>query len=269
MAKKLKPQQPDEVFSRGPLTMARFGKNVILEANWEEEEFDKFQKHLIESYPKVVRDIEALVSEIKDIIKVLPPEKLLHRAWGEMAGAHMNIESESEVGEEEAISLRMIDYVQSVIAAVPPAEDQRDDVTDEEWKKLRSKIKQLFRNINNDYLFCRNAKNRSDDPNLDVNFEKFQSIAQLYWCNVRGERYPVDLTRFRCCCRIGREGSVVEKTSVCSLNTSSVWTDSEFGNNIVLVDNLSLSEKGVQNGQKKIISSSISPANGRAGQIGS
>ena len=171
--------------------MARFGKNVILEANWEEEEFDKFQKHLIENYPKVVRDIEALVSEIKDIIKALPPEKLLHRAWGEMAVTHINIESESEMGQEEAISLRMIDYVQSVIAAVPPAEDQKDDVTDEEWKKLRSKIKQLFHNISIDYQMCRNAKNRTDDPNLDVNFEEFQFRAQLYWCNVRGVRYPI------------------------------------------------------------------------------
>ena len=191
MAKKLKPQQPDEVFSRGPLTMARFGKNVIMETNWGEEEFDKAQKHLIKKYPKVVRDINTLVSEIKDIIKVLPPEKLLHRAWGEMAVAHINIQAEDEIGEEEAISLRMIDYVQSVIAAVPPAEDQRDDVTDEDWKKLRLKIKQLFRNIDIDYQMCRQAKNRTDDPNMDMNFEEFQFRAQLYWCNVRGKRYPV------------------------------------------------------------------------------
>ena len=58
----------------------------------------------------------------------------------------------------------MIDYVQSVIAAVPPAKAQRDDVTDEEWKKLRSKIKQLFHSISN-YRICHNAKNRADDPN--------------------------------------------------------------------------------------------------------
>ena len=190
MAKKFKPLKPDEVFSIGPLTMGRFGKDLILQTNWEEEEFDKFQKHLIENYPKVVRDIDALVSEIKDLIKVLPPEKLLYRAWGEMAKAHRNIESESEIGEEEAISLRMIDYVQSVIAAVPPTEDQRDDVTDKEWKKLRSKIKQLFRSIGK-YQICRNEKNRADDPNRDENFEEFQSRAQVYWCNVRGKRYPV------------------------------------------------------------------------------
>ena len=48
----------------------------------------------------------------------------------------------------------------------------------------------------------------------------------------------MDLTRFGCCCRIGREGSEVGKTAVCSLNTSSVWTDSEFGNSIVLVGTL-------------------------------
>lgn len=170
--------------------MARFEKNVIQETNWEEEEFDKIQKHLIENYPKVVRDINTLVSEIKNIIKVLPPEKLLYRAWGEMAVTHINIESESEMSQEEAISLRMIDYVQSVITAVPPAEDQRDDVTDEEWEELSSKIKQLFYNILN-YQICRHAKNRADDPNLDENFEEFQSRAQIYWCNVRGKRYPV------------------------------------------------------------------------------
>ena len=196
MAKKLKPQKPDEVFSSGPLTMARFGKNVIMETNWGEEEFDKAQKHLIKKYPKVVRDIDTLVSEIKDIIKVLPPEKLLHRAWGEMAMAHINIQAEDEIGEEEAVSLRMIDYVQSVIAAVSPAEDQKDDVTDEEWEKLRSKIKQLFHKISIDYQICRRAKNKADDPNMDMNFEEFQFKAQLYWCNVRGARYSVHQPAF-------------------------------------------------------------------------
>ena len=171
--------------------MARFGKNVIMQTNWEEEEFDKVQKHLIENYPKIVKDIDALVSEIKNLIKVLPPEKLLQRAWWEMAGAHINIQAEDEIGEEEAVSLRMIDYVQSVIASVPPVEEQNDDVTDKEWEKLRSKIKQLFHNISIDYQICRRAKNKADDPNMDENFEEFQFRAQLHWCNVRGERYLV------------------------------------------------------------------------------
>ena len=191
MAKKLKPKKPDEVFSKGPFTMARFGKNVVFGANWPEEEFDEFQKHLIAAYPKVVGEIDTLVSEIKDIIKVLPPEKLLQRARWKMALVHSRIETETEIGEEEVISLRMIDYVQSVIAAVPSAETQRDDVTDEEWGNLTSKIKQLFTKINTDYQICRIAKNRANDSDLDMDFEEFQYRAQLYWCNVRGQRYQV------------------------------------------------------------------------------
>ena len=53
-------------------------------------------------------------------------------------------------------------------------------------------------------------------------------------------QFIVELPRFGCCCRIGREVSVVGKMAVCSLNTSSVWTDSEFGNSIALVEYLGL-----------------------------
>ena len=106
MTKKLKPQKPDEVFSMGPLAMARFGKNIIYESNWPEEEFDKFQKQLIEDYPKIVEDINKLITEITDLTKALPPEKLLYHAWWEMAMAHTRIKAEAEIGEKEATSLR-------------------------------------------------------------------------------------------------------------------------------------------------------------------
>ncbi len=191
MAKKLKPQKPDEAFSMGPFTVARYGKNLIYKSDWPEGEFDKFQEHLIEDYSKIVEDINMLVTEIADLIKVLPPEKLLHRAWWEMAMAHIRIQAEVEIGEKEATSMRMIDYVQSVIAAVPPAKDQRDDVTAEEWTDLRSKIQQLFSKVTFEYQICRTAKNRTDDPNFDNDFEEFQFKAQLLWCNVRGRRYQI------------------------------------------------------------------------------
>ena len=191
MAKKLKPQKPDETLSMGPLAMARFGKSVIYKPNWPEGKFDKVQKRLVKDYPKIVEDINMLVTEIADLIKVLSPEKLLHRAWWEMAAAHIKIETEAEMGEKEATAMRMIDYVQSVIAAISPAENQRDDVTDEEWTDLRSKIQQLFSKVTFEYQLCRNAKNKTDDPNFDQNFEDFQVQAQLCWCNVRGRRYPV------------------------------------------------------------------------------
>ena len=152
---------------------------------------DKIDKSLIENYPRVVRDIDKLVSEIEDFIKVLPPEDILLRAWWEMAALYMKIETETGANEEEVTSLRMIDYVQSMIAAVSPSKAQRDKVTDEEWEKLRNLIKNLFDTINHTYFLCQTAKNMNNDPDIDIAFEEFRFKAQLYWCNVRGKRYQV------------------------------------------------------------------------------
>jgi len=191
MAKKLKPQKPDEAFSKGPFTVARFGKNVVFEANWQEREFDEHQKHLVENYPKVIEEIDILVSEIKDLIKILPPEKLLQRAWWEKAMVLIRTDTEDEIGEEDPFESHMIDYVQSVIAAVPPAKNLRDNVTDEEWVLLGNRIEQLFRKVGTDYQICRIANNRANDPSLDMDFEEFLFRTQFYWCNVRGKRYQV------------------------------------------------------------------------------
>ena len=91
MAKKLKPQKPDETLSMGPLAMACFGKSVIYKPNWPEGEFDKFQKRLIKDYPKIVEDINMLVTEIADLIKgsaarKTPPSCLV----GNGSGAYKN-----------------------------------------------------------------------------------------------------------------------------------------------------------------------------------
>ncbi len=189
--KKAKPVRPDEIFSNGPLRMARFGKNVVWESNWAEDDFVKMQQRSVEQYPKIVQEIDQLVAEIAQLVGELPAGQLLHRAWWEMAGKHSKINSESEVGVSEAISIRMIDYVQSVIAAVEPAANQRQEVTEEEWQTLTTKIETLFQTINLPYQICLSAKHKADDPNLDEHFEEFKFKAQLYWCNIRGSRYQV------------------------------------------------------------------------------
>jgi len=171
--------------------MARFGKNVVWESKWQPDEFAKMQKSMADQYPKVVQDINQLVLEVAQLISDLPADQLLHRGWWEMVGRHVNIKSESDVGEDQIISVRMIDYVQSVIASVEPAPKQRDEVTEQEWKALTGKIKQLFQTINSTYQICLSAKNKVDSPKQNEHFEEFKFKAQLHWCNLRGKRFQV------------------------------------------------------------------------------
>lgn len=193
MAKKKKPQfqYPDETFTSGPLTAARFGQNILYKANWPEGTFGEFQNNLVERYPKVIREIDTLVSEIAALVAELPSEELLVRAWYEMAARHINLEAEADIGNDEIISLRMLDYVQSIIAAIPPAPNQRQEVTEEEWNTLRDKIGALFEMVNRTYQHCRIAKNKAEDLNFNISLEEFRYKAQIYWCNIRGKRYQV------------------------------------------------------------------------------
>ena len=194
MGKKGKPrvQRPDEAFSSGPLNVVRFGLNIILESNWQESEFEKVQEKLVNLYPEVICEIDALISEVADLIAELPPEELLHRAYCEMMIRHINIATESDLSPDAVLSTRMLDYTQSVIVSVPPAHCQRQEVTEKEWRTLREKIGALFEKVNRTYQRCKIAKKKAG-KNLDFNMdlEVFRWKAQVFWSNIRGKRYQV------------------------------------------------------------------------------
>lgn len=105
----------------------------------------------------------------------------------------MGVKAEAEVDHDDAVAMRMVDYVQSVIASTPPATAQKSSVADEDWELLRESVDALFMKLNLSYQICRTAKAQKDNPDLDLDldFETFFYKAQMYWCNVRGERYQV------------------------------------------------------------------------------
>lgn len=187
--KKAKGVRPDEVFAHGPLRMARYGRHVTWQTHWPEGEFDKMQARAVEHHPRVTAEIGEIVAAIAVLVPQLKPERVLLRAWWEMAMRHIKVEAESDLDFDDALAVRMIDYVQSVIASVPPTEQQREP-SEDDWAALKAKVEALFRDLNFDYQICSTAARRGQ-PGFDVDFEEFRFKAQLYWVNVRGHRYQV------------------------------------------------------------------------------
>lgn len=186
---KRKAQKPDEVFEAGAFRMARFGKNVVMQADRSPEEFARMQQQAADAFEGIVKEIDETVSHIAELVAELPPLRLLHRAWWESAAAHLFIETEAEVGMDEALSMRMIDYVQSVIASVPRAAEQKEEVSDDDWRTLQQKVERLFRLINLDYQISSTAKRKLEGVDYDEQTEEFRFRAQIYWANVRGQRH--------------------------------------------------------------------------------
>lgn len=121
---------PDDYFRRGPLEMARFGKHVVMRNNMTPEQHQTFMKYLASQLPEVTKQIDGHVAAIVRIVENHDPLSLLHHGYWMSILPHMQASDEPEK-KSDVLGQRMVDYVQSVIAAVPvkspPAPEVRQE----------------------------------------------------------------------------------------------------------------------------------------------
>ncbi|RYF04366.1 MAG: hypothetical protein EOO77_29770, partial [Oxalobacteraceae bacterium] len=151
-----------------------------------EEQRKKIDVLLASRLIEIGADIDNRVQGIAERIARLPGDRLLARAWWELAATMItgNVHDAERAGQ-----LRMIDYVQSVIASVPPAAQQDIEVGDKDWAALQDDVFELFSRITTSYQVSLTAQRRIDDPALDMDLEEFRFKAETLWMHVRGKRY--------------------------------------------------------------------------------
>lgn len=180
---------PDDYFRAGPFEFARFGRvtmgrSVASAAQWREA-----HARMAEDFPNVVSEIDSLVERIAGQVAGLRPDKMLQRAWWELTSVASGLRDGDE--RDAGMALRMVDYVQSVIASVLPSLPYKPDITEEDWKRLTEDVETLFTRLSSQYQIAKTAHRRSTDPSVDIEREEFRFRAELIWMNVRGERYQV------------------------------------------------------------------------------
>lgn len=178
---------PDDYFAAGPFEFARFGRFVLGRSRANSADWETANAKLAANLPAIEAEIDALVAQIAEQVARLPGERLLHRAWWEFVTMNImhNIPSDSD----SLIAMRMIDYVQSVIASVTPAVGVAADVTDAEWTLLSERVRTLFTRLNLEYQIARTAYKKTNNSSLDLELEDFRFQTELMWMNVRGKRY--------------------------------------------------------------------------------
>jgi uncharacterized protein YchJ len=185
----MRSQEPDELVRFGTLELARFGKVVQMRNLATKEEHDAHIARMAEHLDQVVAEINTCVAKVAEIVSRCSPLALLKRAWWENARLMTRIETEAEVGHEEALALRMVDYVQAVIVSHPRDGDRRDEPTEEDWASLRSAVEKLFMAVSLPFHAARRAKKKVAGEAVNDTLEDFYFEAQNYWCNIRGKRY--------------------------------------------------------------------------------
>jgi preprotein translocase subunit SecA len=187
--RKAKNVKPDDYFAAGPMEFARFGRVVLGRSRATQEQFDAAQARMVTQYPIAVSEINILVASIAVQIARLPPAHLLHRGWWEYSAAVVGLGGKEVADSEKLAATRMVDYVQSVIGSVRP-EQSADNVSEEDWAKLKADVETLFRRLTLDYQMCLTAHRRAQDPQLDMQLEEFRFRAETLWRSCSGWTPP-------------------------------------------------------------------------------
>lgn len=180
---------PDDYFQFGPMEFARFGKVVLSRNNATPDEVKVMQANMADALPGIIAEIDSLVESIAEQVSQLAPDRVLHRAWWEFAAFAMGIGSDGSHRPDDGLALRMIDYVQSVIASAPPSANAVDRLTEEAWATLKGNVGALFQKLTGECQMALTAHHRVQNPALDMHLEDFRFRAETTWINVRGERY--------------------------------------------------------------------------------
>lgn len=188
MKKRRRQVKPDEYYSHGPIEMARYGNGVIMRNNMSDEQFTEYQKSLADAFPDACLELDKLTAKIASIVSTLDPLRLLNRAHWNYIHSQLGL-SKKGMGNDSATALRMIDYLQSVVAATEPADSVLDDVTDEIFDQLATLVERLFISLGANYQISRTANEIVSNPDYSLEFDAFYSRAQMHWCMVRGDRH--------------------------------------------------------------------------------
>jgi hypothetical protein len=187
--KKSQPTKPDEIYQAGFIQIARYGQMVVLKNLLSDEGYKEFIKRTANSYPEIVEEINSCVLKIKNIVVKIDPLELLGYSFSKYALSTIDLKSEAELKTDDVINMRMIDYIQSVIASAPSLNSKYKKLKEDDWNLLFNEVKSIYSKINLDYSIARTADLLLDDKNYDHEWDNVYTEAQMLWVNVRGNRY--------------------------------------------------------------------------------
>jgi len=186
--------KPDEVYTSGHITQARYGEVVIIENNISKEEQEIHKKLLADNYPIICEKIKLQINKIKELVKNFHPLRLLHRGYFAYVNIAHDKTSPSQMPTDLTTICRMVDYIQSIIASYKDIkyEDANTTWSDEdekEWNLLYQEVDKLFKLLNFEYHLSHSYFLERNTPNYQYEEDKYYAIAQMYWTTVRGNRY--------------------------------------------------------------------------------
>ncbi len=187
--KKQKKVQLDEIAQIGDMIIARKGKEVFMQSVRQKGEHERIKAQFIADYPSICAEIDASISRIKELVHSMEPLQLLHCSYFSFAVAMMDKPSEFQMGTNEVMLARMLDYIQAVIVSIPPlVEYPKFDQS--RWDELSKEVSKLYGELMSKFFIAQTFKLSTEDSRFDN--EEYSEVfhqSQSLRLTVRGDRY--------------------------------------------------------------------------------
>ena len=148
-----------------------------------------------EELAEVRAEIDRLVAEVASEVSRLPSLSLLVSAKTYNDFVYRGVKREVDVGPRQLHADRLIEYLQSMVAALPRATRQSEEITEESWDAMSRRVRVLFDKITAEFLprfglpwLFEADPRRSEDTWI-------QYELQALWLNVRGKRHYAHVPR--------------------------------------------------------------------------
>ena len=177
----------DEYYTNGKIELARTGKNVSLKNHFTKDEIKQRNHEIASHYEESVSDISKLVAGIREKIKRCDPLLLLVTANDLSMVQMVNVLSDVQLENSNVGSLRLVEYIQSVLVSTKLDNNKYDKETqDKIIMEILSDIEELYTKCQYFY-FIWAAREFERGVFSDKEIEYIVE-AQLF-SNVRGNRY--------------------------------------------------------------------------------
>ncbi len=183
--------EAEEVFQSGGITMARFGRFVMMRNDMTRAHYKSFRSQMAKKFPGYCKEINELVLSIREQVQKFDPLVLLQCDYFNLVRLIAGKVSESEYGMEDSSALRMLDYIQSVIVSTPGSYNKTDVFDQAAWEKLYETVKTLYSRLTPWFQIARSAFLEANNADYNAEYDSLYSQAEMLWLNVRGDRYSV------------------------------------------------------------------------------
>jgi hypothetical protein len=181
--------KPDEVYTNGPLSIARFGKNLVFTNKMTDNEHKEVLERAKHLHKETFDDLKTKIADLQDAISTYDPLMIMYHASNVILPTLFKHKSEADFSPEETRFLPALEYLQYLISRTQP-KDTYLELTEPLWDAVWELAVDTI-TLAQSWVFTRPTLNDPPDVIDDLRF-----YIDNKRISIRVDRYPLFLKEY-------------------------------------------------------------------------